>query len=121
MVCCGNFLKLPEFMMAVRFFLFIPCLFFGGTAECTAADAFKYAGPNIIFGSGSPFEDVDLGTLLSYLCFLFQSLLTEYNNDLEEFVLLLHIIICLMVVFIAFNNLVSVCRKWKSRTCKSSK
>ncbi|KAF9687796.1 hypothetical protein SADUNF_Sadunf02G0130400 [Salix dunnii] len=30
-------------------------------AECTAADAFKYAGPNIVFGSGSPFEDVDLG------------------------------------------------------------
>jgi hypothetical protein len=52
---------------------------------------------------------------------LFRSLLTEYNNDLEEFVLLLHIIICLMVVFIAFNNLVRVCRKWKSRTCKSSK
>ncbi|XP_058084251.1 NAD-dependent malic enzyme 59 kDa isoform, mitochondrial [Magnolia sinica] len=30
-------------------------------AECTAADAFKYAGPNIVFASGSPFQNVDLG------------------------------------------------------------
>eukprot|EP00268_Persea_americana_P034635 TRINITY_DN34250_c2_g1_i1.p1 TRINITY_DN34250_c2_g1~~TRINITY_DN34250_c2_g1_i1.p1 ORF type:complete len:610 (-),score=106.80 TRINITY_DN34250_c2_g1_i1:634-2463(-) len=30
-------------------------------AECTAADAFKYAGSNIVFASGSPFENVDLG------------------------------------------------------------
>lgn len=30
-------------------------------AECTAADAFKHAGPNIVFGSGSPFANVDLG------------------------------------------------------------
>ncbi|KAK4744624.1 hypothetical protein SAY87_010936 [Trapa incisa] len=30
-------------------------------AECTAADAFKHAGPNIVFASGSPFEKVDLG------------------------------------------------------------
>ncbi|KAF8413134.1 hypothetical protein HHK36_001110 [Tetracentron sinense] len=30
-------------------------------AECTAADAFKYAGENIVFASGSPFENVDLG------------------------------------------------------------
>ncbi|XP_076930352.1 NAD-dependent malic enzyme 59 kDa isoform, mitochondrial-like [Bidens hawaiensis] len=30
-------------------------------AECTAADAFKHAGENIVFGSGSPFENVDLG------------------------------------------------------------
>lgn len=30
-------------------------------AECTAEDAFKYAGENIIFASGSPFEDVPLG------------------------------------------------------------
>lgn len=30
-------------------------------AECTAADAFKHAGPNIVFGSGSPFDNVDLG------------------------------------------------------------
>lgn len=33
------------------------------TAECTAADAFKHAGDNIVFGSGSPFENVDLGTI----------------------------------------------------------
>ncbi|GLT79600.1 hypothetical protein SLA2020_510830 [Shorea laevis] len=30
-------------------------------AECTAADAFKHAGENIIFASGSPFQNVDLG------------------------------------------------------------
>ncbi|GAV90090.1 malic domain-containing protein/Malic_M domain-containing protein [Cephalotus follicularis] len=30
-------------------------------AECTAVDAFKHAGENIIFASGSPFENVDLG------------------------------------------------------------
>nr|ANW46673.1 NAD-dependent malic enzyme [Annona cherimola] len=30
-------------------------------AECTASDAFKYAGDNIVFASGSPFQHVDLG------------------------------------------------------------
>ncbi|KMZ74215.1 Malic enzyme [Zostera marina] len=30
-------------------------------AECTASEAFKYAGENIIFASGSPFDNVDLG------------------------------------------------------------
>ncbi|KAF5187764.1 Nad-dependent malic enzyme [Thalictrum thalictroides] len=30
-------------------------------AECTAADAFKYVGENTVFGSGSPFDNVDLG------------------------------------------------------------
>lgn len=30
-------------------------------AECTAAEAFKYAGENIVFASGSPFQNVDLG------------------------------------------------------------
>jgi malate dehydrogenase (decarboxylating) len=30
-------------------------------AECTPKDAFKYAGEKIIFASGSPFENVDLG------------------------------------------------------------
>ncbi|CAN7116815.1 unnamed protein product [Brassica rapa subsp. narinosa] len=29
-------------------------------AECTAADAFKHAGESIVFGSGSPFENVQL-------------------------------------------------------------
>ncbi|KAJ4842965.1 hypothetical protein Tsubulata_020025 [Turnera subulata] len=29
-------------------------------AECTAADAFKHAGENIVFASGSPFANVDL-------------------------------------------------------------
>ena len=32
-----------------------------GTAECTSIDAFKHAGENIVFASGSPFENVDLG------------------------------------------------------------
>lgn len=30
-------------------------------AECTAADAFKHAGENIVFASGSPFANVNLG------------------------------------------------------------
>ncbi|KAM0949459.1 putative malate dehydrogenase (decarboxylating) [Dioscorea sansibarensis] len=30
-------------------------------AECTAADAFKHAGENIVFASGSPFQNVPLG------------------------------------------------------------
>lgn len=30
-------------------------------AECSAVDAFTHAGENIVFASGSPFEDVDLG------------------------------------------------------------
>ncbi|XP_068639980.1 NAD-dependent malic enzyme 59 kDa isoform, mitochondrial-like [Aristolochia californica] len=30
-------------------------------AECTADEAFKHAGPNIVFASGSPFEHVNLG------------------------------------------------------------
>lgn len=33
------------------------------TAECTAVDAFKHAGGNIVFASGSPFENVELGML----------------------------------------------------------
>lgn len=30
-------------------------------AECTAEEAFQHAGPHIVFASGSPFTDVDLG------------------------------------------------------------
>ncbi|KAL9245339.1 hypothetical protein vseg_019002 [Gypsophila vaccaria] len=30
-------------------------------AECTPADAYKHAGENIVFASGSPFHNVDLG------------------------------------------------------------
>ncbi|XP_052194873.1 NAD-dependent malic enzyme 59 kDa isoform, mitochondrial [Diospyros lotus] len=30
-------------------------------AECTAVDAFKHAGEKIVFASGSPFKNVDLG------------------------------------------------------------
>lgn len=36
---------------------------YGGTAECTAIDAFRHAGENIVFASGSPFENVDLGNM----------------------------------------------------------
>lgn len=44
----------------VYFSLFFLCIFCGA-AECTAAEAFKHAGDNIVFASGSPFENVDLG------------------------------------------------------------
>ncbi|CAK9180051.1 unnamed protein product [Ilex paraguariensis] len=30
-------------------------------AECTAVEAFKHAGENVVFASGSPFDNVDLG------------------------------------------------------------
>ncbi|KAL5167000.1 NAD-dependent malic enzyme isoform, mitochondrial [Glycine soja] len=33
----------------------------GVGAECTAIEAFSHAGENIVFASGSPFENVDLG------------------------------------------------------------
>ena len=39
--------------------------YFNGTAECTAADAFKHAGDYIVFGSGSPFQNVVLGIYMS--------------------------------------------------------
>ncbi|CAL5382490.1 unnamed protein product [Camellia sinensis] len=31
-------------------------------AECTVVDAFNHAGENIVFASGSPFKNIDLGT-----------------------------------------------------------
>lgn len=34
------------------------------TAECTAEEAFSVLGDNIIFASGSPFSNVDLGISL---------------------------------------------------------
>ncbi|CAL5330940.1 unnamed protein product [Camellia sinensis] len=34
---------------------------FNEQAECTAVDAFNHAGENIVFASGSPFKNVDLG------------------------------------------------------------
>lgn len=46
------------------------------TAECTAEQAFKYVGPHIVFASGSPFQDVDLGMILYKLfSFTFTDLL----------------------------------------------
>jgi malate dehydrogenase (decarboxylating) len=60
----GLFLQLSSgfriFFMATEFHLYV--LFaYSMTAECTAADAFRHAGENIVFASGSPFENVDLG------------------------------------------------------------
>ena len=46
--------------------LFYPFLVFI-TAECTPEEAFSIVGDNIIFASGSPFRDVDLGMCLGYL------------------------------------------------------
>ncbi|KAI4339132.1 hypothetical protein MLD38_024103 [Melastoma candidum] len=40
-------------------------------AECTAADAFKHAGENIVFASGNPFPNVDLGKFSSDQCLWF--------------------------------------------------
>lgn len=40
------------------------CYVFMFAAECTPKDAFTYAGENIIFASGSPFENVGLGKLV---------------------------------------------------------
>ncbi|XP_020961131.1 NAD-dependent malic enzyme 2, mitochondrial-like isoform X8 [Arachis ipaensis] len=37
-------------------------------AECIAIDAFKHAGGDIVFRSGSPFENVDLGNWKSGSC-----------------------------------------------------
>jgi len=55
-MCCGNgkhgfviFCMLPPSFLA---------------AECTAEEAFSILGDNIIFASGSPFSNVDLGISL---------------------------------------------------------
>ena len=48
---------------------------FHETAECTAADAFKYAGDNIVFASGSPFENVNLGNFPSQLLLCLETFL----------------------------------------------
>ncbi|KAI6677533.1 hypothetical protein NL676_038329 [Syzygium grande] len=36
-------------------------------AECTPEEAFSIIGENVIFASGSPFKDVDLGGLAAYM------------------------------------------------------
>lgn len=36
-------------------------LFCFGIAECTPEEAFSIVGDNVVFASGSPFKDVDLG------------------------------------------------------------
>lgn len=59
----------------VYFLLFFLCIFYGA-AECTAAEAFKHAGDNIVFASGSPFENVDLGN------FLFSTINSGFSYDL---------------------------------------
>lgn len=40
------------------FFFYCPCV---STAECTPEEAFSIVGDNIIFASGSPFKDFDMG------------------------------------------------------------
>lgn len=51
------------------------------TAECTPEEAFSILGEKIIFASGSPFSDVDLGILFTrvqYSCaFFFFTLLSS--------------------------------------------
>ncbi|KAI8545173.1 hypothetical protein RHMOL_Rhmol07G0021200 [Rhododendron molle] len=50
-----------------RITFLLSCLLFGEKkdtwirSECTAVDAFKHAGENVVFASGSPFKNVDLG------------------------------------------------------------
>lgn len=61
------------------FWLFL--IVISGTAECSAADAFKHAGENIVFASGSPFQNVDLGNNL--LIWLF-GLMFETLSILSE-------------------------------------
>lgn len=56
-------------------FCFLPLL----TAECTPEEAFSIVGDNIIFASGSPFNDVDLGT---YLWFIGLNLTYDYSSNL---------------------------------------
>lgn len=68
MVCPQKTHKAPKFHSGSSFFTVITlhfgCIFYG-TAECTAADAFKYGGDDIVFASGSPFENVQLGNFPS--------------------------------------------------------
>ena len=40
-------------------------------AECTAQEAFSILGDNIIFASGSPFKNVDLGMSTSFVTRIF--------------------------------------------------
>ena len=42
-------------------FTLLSSFFLNLTAECTPEEAFSILGDNIIFASGSPFKDVDLG------------------------------------------------------------
>lgn len=39
-------------------------------AECTPQEAFSIVGDNVVFASGSPFKDVDLGTCLEIVFFV---------------------------------------------------
>jgi hypothetical protein len=48
-------------MFLLSVFLSLPLSSLCCTAECTPEEAFSIVGDNIIFASGSPFKDVDLG------------------------------------------------------------
>jgi hypothetical protein len=66
MVCSYNFHQAFTFSLCQLSFTYTFSFAYSTTAECTAADAFRHAGENIVFASGSPFENVDLGISHSY-------------------------------------------------------
>ncbi|XP_048141605.1 NAD-dependent malic enzyme 59 kDa isoform, mitochondrial isoform X2 [Rhodamnia argentea] len=58
-------------------------------AECTAADAFKHAGENIVFASGSPFTNVDLELVWEpFFLVLILSLMECYKQLLSALLLI---------------------------------
>lgn len=40
-------------------------------AECTPEEAFSIVGDNVVYASGSPFADVDLGLSSNYIIYYF--------------------------------------------------
>lgn len=50
------------------------------SAECTAQEAFSILGDNIIFASGSPFKNVDLGMYKYRYIICYTHLLYEMKN-----------------------------------------
>ena len=70
MVCSFKPCQISVFFTLLDFVADSPAfVFMNGIAECTAEDAFKRAGEHIIFGSGSPFENVDLGRFVLKMSF----------------------------------------------------
>lgn len=110
------------------------------TAECTAIEAFQHAGENIVFGSGSPFDNVDLGTLLilptinnfcirklSYFLNLIKeracyfSIVFRILFRVEDEVMRDHSNQCHILRLYDEYQICSIyCRKWENRSCESS-